>query len=354
MSINILSNSSANLSTELSGGILPYDLCTRWAGGYTASNGATGLISATGTTAATGTPYINSSNVPCAIPGTNKASLTGIFYPNGFTGTAEVWIYVKDASGVEGESNHLNYTALPSTSLVVYAGPDQSITSPPATITLSGATASNATGVTVWQWSADPLNPEPTYFTPDEFQISPDVGDFLTNGVYTFNLLVTDSIGQTGTDSMTVTVTGNEPSPSALDWTAGLTGVNNLPSFYIQRRRGGVTTYLVNPINTLGNTGGSIPIGSGSNELQNGDQIRSFISAVNGGESSGESSVFLRLEQQLRIPPYTINIVTNGQYNDTDPLGSIVQGYVKTVAPHWHTIDTTNYRYIITATSSVI
>lgn len=349
MSINILSNQKADLSTVLSGGIQPYDPCTRWEGGYTASNGTTGLIAATGTTAAAGTPYIESSNSPCAIPGTNKASLTGIFRPNGFTGTANVWVYVKDASGVEGESNHISYNVLPSASLVVYAGPDQTVTTGgPVILPLSGATASNGTPPYTWEWTASLLNPEPTYFTPDEFQQTPDVEEFLTNGVYTYNLLVTDAIGQTGTDSVTVTVSGNiSPiGPEAVEWNYTVIG-DFLGSLTIERRRSGITsTILTQSVSAIG----TIPIGSGPGAFQDGDEIRVSISSVYGGVDPGTwaSTVDGLLTFTNRIPPYLLGFEWADSDFDNGGISSISSGWIPiTPSTKWYQVTATASGYSI-------
>jgi hypothetical protein len=222
---NINSNQTVALSTVVTGGLQPYDQCARWAGGWTANNGTTGILGV-GPVVPTFTPYIDSNNTPCAIPGTDGGSLTGTLMPNGFTGSISVWVDVADSSGIFKESNTKSYTVLPVTALIVNAGPDYALSGPgPHYFSVGGATASGGTPPYTYLWTQTyPGNPERSFFTPgipisgpftrnQSTALLPDLEEFTSNGTYNFQLTATDSSGQTGTDSMQVVVTGATPPP---------------------------------------------------------------------------------------------------------------------------------------------
>jgi hypothetical protein len=346
---NIYSTQTVYLYTTVSGGLQPYDQCARWAGGWTANNGTTGAL--TVTPPGPGLPYIDSNNTPCAIPGTDGGSLTGTLMPNGFTGSVSVWVDVADSSGIFKESNTKTYTVLPVTALVVNAGPDRAISGVgPNYLTITGAGATGGTPPYTWAWSQDfpGDNPEISYFTTSTSQ-NPDIEEFNSNGIYYFQLTATDSLGQTGTDEMQVTVTGaTPPAPpipaAAISWSM-TRDLYALGQFKLERRRGGVTSTLVN---TPTGTSGTIPVGNAG--IVVGDQIRITASCAD-GTGGNSSNVNIKLERQLRNPPNTSNV----EYNviNSDPGGSPVFEYVPSQFGWTTALDPTAYWYNIEAGASL-
>jgi len=354
---NINSNQSVALSTVVAGGVQPYDQCARWGGGWTANNGTTGALTVGATPP--NIPFLDSSNTPCFSPGTSGGSLTGTLVANGFTGAISVSVNVADSSGIFKQSNIKEYNSLPVTALIVDAGPDLSINGVGpnlAAITLAGVTGGVAPYTYLWTQSypsGTPANPERTYFTPGPaplFQNStallPDLEEFNLNGTYYFQLTATDSLGNTGTDSMQVTVTGATPPPSvipsaAISWSI-LRDTYALGQFRIDRRRGGVTSILVNtPVSTLG----TIPVGTGG--LVAGDEIRITVTCSDGSPGGGfGSNANVLLDRQLRNLPNTANNVQN--VLDSDPSGSTVYAYIPS-SFGWYTVNPTTYWYNINA-----
>lgn len=361
---NIYSTETVSLYTTVSGGLQPYDQCARWAGGWTANTGATGTLTVGATPS--NIPFIDSNNTPCASPGTSGGSLTGTLQPNGFTGTISVWVDVADSSGIFKESNTKTYTVEPVGSLIVNAGYDAAFGGPgPHYLTISSAGVTGGVPPYTYLWTqsypsgsvppGNPVNPERTYFTPGPaplFQTStslfPDMEEFNSNGTYNFQLTATDSSGQTGTDSMQVTVTGATPPPApipaaAVSWSI-LRDLYALGEFKIERRRGAVTTTLVN---TYVSTFGQIAVGTSG--LVTGDQIRITASCAD-GSGGASSNVNIMLERQLRNPPNTTNTVYN--VINSDIGGSPVFEYVPSQFG-WYTVDPTAYWYNIDAGASL-
>ena len=202
------------LNTTLSGGVQPYDPCATWTGNYIAGNGTTGMLPINGNPYLSGVAYIETSG-PCVSQGPARGSLTGRFYPNGFTGTVNFWTTAKDASGLSDESNQLSYTVVAISALTVNAGPDQFVNGNPPNILLNGANVSGGGGSYTYAWSAPLTNPYIyTPFSPSTLVLNPGVGNLAANGAYTFTLTATDTVtGLTGSDSVVINVSGNAPPP---------------------------------------------------------------------------------------------------------------------------------------------
>jgi len=205
------------LSTTLSGGVQPYDPCATWTGNYVAGNGATGMMPIN-STGIPGTPYIETTG-PCVSQGPTRGSLTGKFYPNGFTGTVNFWTTAKDASGLSDESNQLTYDVVALSALTVNAGTDQFVSGNPPTIFLNAASVSGGSNSYTYSWDQSFSNPDVVYFN-NALTLNPSpLTGAAVNGAYTFNLNATDTVtGLTGSDSIVITVSGNAP-PSTLGFT---------------------------------------------------------------------------------------------------------------------------------------
>ena len=203
------------LNTTLSGGVQPYDPCTTWMGSYTAGNGTTGTLPINGGPYSNGFAYIQSSN--CV---SGNGTLTGTFYPNGFTGAVGLWVYAKDASGLSDESNHLEYNVILETQFNVAAGSDATISN--TTYTLQGAISGGSVPYTSsWVTQIKPAGAPNPVFTPSAVGTTvPVVTNLTTDGTYTFRLNGADSAGHTGIDSVNITVTGQTPPtiPFPLYW----------------------------------------------------------------------------------------------------------------------------------------
>ena len=197
---------TVSLNTTLSGGIQPYDPCTTWMGSYTAGNGTTGMLPINGNPYPPGVAYIESSSGVCPL-----GSLTGTFYPNGFTGDVGLWVYAKDASGIADESNHLEYTVILEDAFNVSAGPDVTINN--TSYTLQGAISGGTQPYNFsWATITKPSGaPNPVY-TPTYVGVTgPLVTNLVTDGTYTFRLAGADSASHTGSDSVNIVVTGQTP-----------------------------------------------------------------------------------------------------------------------------------------------
>jgi hypothetical protein len=344
---NINSNQSVNLFTTVVGGFQPYEQCARWGGGWTANNGVTGALTVGATPP--NIPYLDSNNTPCAVPGTSGGSLTGTLVANGFTGSVSVWVNVADSSGIFKESNTKSYTVLPVTALIVNAGPDFAISGAgPSIITVSGATATGGTPPYTWAWDQDfpGSNPDISYFFTSTDQ-EPDIQGFETDGTYTFNVTATDSLGNTGTDSMQVVVTGATPPPppipsAALSWSVTFDGAGIIGQFQILRRRGGVTSTLVS---TNVSSIGTIP--ASTLGLVVGDEVRISVSAADGSMSGfGDTFASASLARTLRTPPNTSSVIQSLSDNDTG-------GFPSSVLTAWYVVNPTAYWYDVVADGSV-
>ena len=209
---NITINQTIFLNTTLYGGVQPYDYCARWVGSYTASNGSTGLMPINPLVVANGVPYI-SSDGPCSVTPT-KGSLTGLFEPNGFTGNINIWVYGKDAVGLEDISNVITYGVLSPGALVVNAGPDSIVAGPATSVNFTGATATGGLPPYTYSWSVPIGSSNPSSTTIQlTTDLQPTVLGFSQDGVYTYQILVTDNNGITGTDIKIVTASGYTPAP---------------------------------------------------------------------------------------------------------------------------------------------
>ena len=286
---NINTTQTVYLYTALNGGIQPYDQCARWAGGWTANNGYTGTLKVGPNLPPTpNVPYIDSNNTPCAIPGTDGGSLTGTLMPNGFTGDIGVWVEAADSEGIFGESNHKFYTVVPLTGVLAYAGLDQTITGVgPSIVSFNGATASGGTPPYTYEWSQSLSNPyNLNTFSPNAFALNPNVTGFYTDGNYTFTLKVTDSIGQTGADSLNVAVSGSTPPtiPFNVYWdnSIGTAGAGRSSTIKMWHKPASSVTWN-SP--GLSNTSTSTSSNTGTVLLQledpAGDQIRVAVSGTN-------------------------------------------------------------------------
>ena len=199
------------LNTTLSGGVQPYDPCATWTGNYIAGNGTTGMLPINGNPYPSGVAYIETSG-PCVSQGPARGSLTGRFYPNGFTGTVNFWTTAKDASGLSDESNHLTYDVVALSALLVNAGSDQFVNGNPPPIFLNGANVSGGSNSYTYSWNQSFFNPAFTSFN-NALTLNPSpVTGASSNGAYTYTLTATDTVtGLTGSDSVVINVSGNTP-----------------------------------------------------------------------------------------------------------------------------------------------
>ena len=337
------------LNTTLSGGVQPYDPCATWAGDYIAANGTTGMLPINGGPYSNGFAYIETTG-PCVSQGPARGSLTGRFYPNGFTGTVNFWTTAKDASGVNDESNHLTYEVVALNALTVNAGDDQFVNGNPPSILLNGASVSGGGGSYTYMWSAPLTNPYiNTPFSPSTLVLNPGVGNLAANGNYTFTLTATDTVtGLTGSDSVIINVSGNIPppvvGPEAALWLYSR-GTYAVGAFTVQRKRGTTTTTILTKNTYVNGLTGSIAVGSGTLQIQDGDQIKITVDSVDGSPSSNLKSTctgFLRSKN--RSTGATGSIWTGNSTGAVGAAVSITSGFV-TVSP-------STYQYEIQATAS--
>jgi hypothetical protein len=148
-----------------------------------------------------------------------------------------------------------------------------------------------------------------------------------------------------------VTLAPPTPPPfgaEALSWNFEVIGGFTIGQMQILRRRSGVVTTLVNAVST---STGTIPVGSGSGELQNGDEIRVDITSTYGGFEAGSSSVSGSIESVSRTPPYTANVLWLD--SDTDPSGNPVSIQGPGPLPtNWLTVNPILFWYEVSGTSS--
>jgi hypothetical protein len=310
---NINSNQTVNLYTTVTGGLQPYDQCARWSGSYTASNGNTGpIVVSTAPFAPPNAPFIESNNTPCSIPGTDGGSLTGTLVANGFTGSISVWVDVADSSGIFKESNTKSYTVLPVTALIVNAGPDYALSGAgPHNFSVGGATASGGSPPYTYLWTQSwpGTNPERSFFTPGTFPFAtstallPDLKEFNSNGTYNFQLTATDNSGQTGTDSMQVTVTGATPPPlgpsdASIIWETTSFDPGNVDLNFVIRKNGGNQATAFNT--DSGSLGGWVA----------GDIISGSTSCVD-ADGNMSVSAYWEISKQSRTAPYPITFIAS-------------------------------------------
>jgi hypothetical protein len=252
--------------------------------------------------------------------------------PNGFTGSISVWVDVADSSGVFKESNTKTYTVETVGALIVNAGPDRAINGVgPNYLTITGAGVTGGVPPYTYLWTqsypsgsvppGDPVNPERTYFTPGPaplYQTStallPDMEEFNSNGTYNFKLTVTDNSGQTGTDSMQVTVTGATPpvvAPTAASivWETTLFDPGDVSLSFTIRKNGvnQVTSGITNSGSLSGWVAGQNISGSaGAIDLDGGNNV----------------SAFWQITKQSRTAPYASTIIAS--YQDCDSSAASV------------------------------
>ena len=303
------------LNTTLSGGVQPYDPCTTWAGSYTASNGTTGLLYINGGPYVSGNPYIQSSN--CV---SGNGTLTGTFYPNGFTGAVGIRVYAKDASGIADESNYLEYSVIPEFQFNVSAGPDVTISN--TSYTLQGAISGGTPPYTSsWTTMFKPVGTFPSY-APSSSVTGPFVANLVVDGTYTFRLSGADSAGHTGSDSVNVFVTGQTPPtiPFAIQWDNSIGTFNTFAGRYSTMKMwhkpvgssGWVSTGFTNT-----STGTSSNTGTIYLQLVDpaADELRVTVSGTNykyceifGAEVYGPTTVFTQLADNTTYPVGTTAI----------------------------------------------
>lgn len=108
---------------------------------------------------------------------------------------------------------NVNVAAPPPNQLpVANAGPDQTITLPTNIVTVSGASSTDADGtITTYQWS---YVSGPTQFTMVTANQAQTIINNLAQGVYRFQLTVTDNLGGIDRDTVQITVNAGAPPPN--------------------------------------------------------------------------------------------------------------------------------------------
>jgi len=137
--------------------------------------------------------------------------------------------------------------------------------------------------------------------------------------------------------------------PEALSWTFGGNGdlFTTATSVSIFRRRSGVVTTLVSAATTQF---GLIPIGSGTDELQTGDEIRIQVNATSFVFPGGALSVDGNLSRISRVSPYMSEILwSDSEFSNPDNNLSILGPGPG--ATTWITINTTSYKYEVNASA---
>jgi len=103
-------------------------------------------------------------------------------------------------------------TPIPNQGPIANAGPDQVITLPLNTVTLNGSASTDPDGsITFFQWAKLNGPGNPSFVTPNSSQT--DVKD-LEQGIYIFELSVTDDKGSIARDTVQITVNAAPPPPN--------------------------------------------------------------------------------------------------------------------------------------------
>lgn len=269
MAIPIYSSDTYNFKVEVIGEVEPLSICTDVTG-RSFKNGTTGTIEVFtndplgNTRPPTGTPYINARGLigvlVCAGGGQ-----TGMFNPNGWTGTAYIAMTTRDSMNAELNLNELVIQSNSLSGLLVNAGADKNSSS--ASTTILDATITGGVGTVSYQWSVDAIPPGALDLTifPDTIQTFSAGGSHsvpLTitgmdvNAVYSFNLDVSDTGGHTGTDFVNVTRTGaatffqfSEP------WSFSPTGTNATTRNWSAHVVGGTPPYQYTMAEVTGDLG---------------------------------------------------------------------------------------------------
>ena len=156
------------------------------------------------TTATIGTPGQAQTSVSNMVQGVYRFQLT-VTDNSGVTATASVQVTVNAAPVVPGPPS-------------ANAGSDQNITLPTSSVTLTGSGSESNGTIVGYTWSQTGGPTTATIATPGQAQTS--VSN-LAQGVYTFQLKVTDNSGVTATDVVTVTVKAAPVVPGAPSANAG-------------------------------------------------------------------------------------------------------------------------------------
>ena len=208
--ITIPSNSSnKKIYSVFTDVIGPINACTTWDAGYigATSGGYMSNTNVIGKIPVTGIPYWVGPVAGCAFPATNTGGTELRFNPNGFNGTCTFTETVSDSAGNYLVSNTIVYNTVPAGSLVVDAGPDANIVNDYTTV--AGATYSGGVGGYSLLWTVDslPLGAGTPIFL-DDTVLAPTISNMTVNGIYTFDLCVTDALSTTVCDQVSITRTG--------------------------------------------------------------------------------------------------------------------------------------------------
>jgi hypothetical protein len=127
-------------------------------------------------------------------------------------GTYTFWMTATDSRGAQGADQVVVTVngAVGNASPVANAGPDQTITLPTSTVSLTGTGTDSDGTIASYLWTK---TAGPTAGTITNSSSASTTVTGLVQGTYTFQLQVTDNLGATGTDTMNVVVNNSTPTP---------------------------------------------------------------------------------------------------------------------------------------------
>jgi lysophospholipase L1-like esterase len=133
-----------------------------------------------------------------------SASTASTQVVNLIQGVYQFELTVTDNQGATGKDTvTISVNAAGNISPVAIAGPDQSITLPVNTVTVTGSGTDQDGTIASYQWTKVSGPSQYTIVSPTQAQT---VINNLVPGVYRFELKVTDNLGAIGTDTLTITV----------------------------------------------------------------------------------------------------------------------------------------------------